>query len=82
MIYNKWNWINLLVYFGKSSIVRVLLLTFVNIVKSVVKVDPGNYNEAIGLVCAYYTYLISFKGELNVLSVVLNVYPWIRNEHG
>ena len=82
MIYNKWNWINLLVYFGKSSIVRVLLLTFVNIVKSVVKVDPGYYNAAIGLVCAYYTDLISFKGELNVLSVVLNVYPWIRNEHG
>ena len=81
MIYNKWNWINLLVYFWKSSIVRKLLLT-VNIVKSVVKVDPGNYNAAIGLVCAYYTYLISFKGELNVLSVVLNVYPSIRNEHG
>lgn len=81
MIYNKWNWINLLVYFWKSSIVRELLLT-VNIVKSVVKVDPGNCNAAIGLVCPYYTDLISFKGELNVLPVVLNVYPWKRNEHG
>ena len=43
--------------------------------KSVVKVDPGNCNAAIGLVCPYYTDLISFKGELNVLPVVLNVYP-------